>query len=105
MPKNGNVGCLRQVRRAQHGHLASGLRHDGGAPHYNTLGHVFLFVTNLDLDFFNYFIAFQTAGTNFYREGGAFDLGFYFYQIGFPNPPGAVLGMAHFIAGSCMFSA
>jgi hypothetical protein len=57
------------------------------------------------LDFFGDKVAFKAAGAQFYRKSSAFNLGFYLYQIGFPCPPGAVLGVAHLIAGHGMFSA
>ena len=50
-------------------------------------------------------IASQAAGADFYRKGRAVNLGFYLNQVGFPCPPGAVLGVAHLVAGRCMFSA
>jgi hypothetical protein len=56
-------------------------------------------------DFFLYKIAFQAAGAHFQGESGAINLGFYLYQVGFPGPPGAVFGVADFIAGHGMFSA
>jgi hypothetical protein len=57
------------------------------------------------LDFFGDKVAFEAAGAQFYRKSGAFNLGFYLNQIGFPCPPGAVLGVADLIPGHGMFSA
>jgi hypothetical protein len=50
-------------------------------------------------------VAFQAAGAYFQRKSRTFDLGFNLLKIGFPGPPGAVFGVADFIAGSRMFSA
>ena len=57
------------------------------------------------LDFFGDKVAFKAASAQFYRKSSAFNLGFYLNQIGFPCPPGAVLGVAYLIAGHGMFSA
>ena len=57
------------------------------------------------LDFFGDKVAFEAAGAYFNRKSGAFNLGFYLNQVGFPGPPGAVLGVADLIAGHGMFSA
>jgi hypothetical protein len=57
------------------------------------------------LDFFGDKIAFQTAGADFQRYGGAPQLGFYLNQIGFPGAAGMVFRVAHRIAGNRMFSA
>ena len=57
------------------------------------------------LHFFGDKVAFQAAGAEFYRKSSALNLGFYLNQVGFPGPPGAVLGVADLIAGHSMFSA
>jgi len=57
------------------------------------------------LHLFGDIVAFEAAGAHFYGKSGAFYLGFYLYQVGFPSPPGAVFGVAHFIAGYGMLSA
>jgi hypothetical protein len=57
------------------------------------------------LHFFGDKITLEAAGAHFYGKSGAVDFGFYLHQIGFPSPPGAVFGMAYFIAGYGMFSA
>jgi hypothetical protein len=56
-------------------------------------------------DLFRYKVAFQAAGAHFQGKSGAINLGFYLYQVGFPGPPGAVFGVADFIASHGMFSA
>ena len=74
----------------------------------SSLGKAFIAVLNSFLGYRYFFgdaVAFKAAGANFNRKSGAFDFGFYFYQVGFPGTPGAVFGMAYFITGSRMFSA
>jgi hypothetical protein len=51
------------------------------------------------IDFFRYKITFQTTGTHFQGESGAVNFGFYLYKVRFPGAPGAVFGVANFIAG------